>query len=134
MLKIFKNNNVRILILVIIVLISSFVLYYIFKNKSSTIDKFTSITNNTNTIYYFYSDWCPYCNEFSNEWKQYKNKIAQNNININIIEVNNCQNSELCAKYNIEGFPTLIFQLENDFIKYNNSYTADELYTFTLNL
>lgn len=133
MLKIFKNNKFRISIFVIIILlISSFVLYYIFKNKFSKIDKFTAINNNT--LYYFYSTWCPYCNEFSKEWEQYKNKIAQNNININIIEVNNCENNELCTKYNIEGFPTLIFQLENNFIKYNNSYTADELYTFTLNL
>ena len=57
---------------------------------------------------YFGTSWCPYCKQLESETftnQDVQNKIAENFIPV---KVDGDVNPELCSKYNVLGFPTII--------------------------
>ena len=63
------------------------------------------------TLYYFYTNWCPYCKkarpiieEFK---KQIENKTFNNNNRVVVKEIDCDKDTELAEKFNVEGYPTI---------------------------
>ena len=63
------------------------------------------------TLYYFYTNWCPYCkkarpviDEFKSE---IENKTFNNNNRVIVREVDCETDSETADKFKIEGYPTI---------------------------
>ena len=63
------------------------------------------------TLYYFYTNWCPYCKkarpiieEFK---KQIENKTFNNNNRVIVKEIDCDKDTELAEKFNVEGYPTI---------------------------
>ena len=57
---------------------------------------------------YFGTSWCPYCKQLESETftnQDVQKKIAENFIPV---KVDGDVNPELCSKYNVMGFPTII--------------------------
>ena len=71
-----------------------------------------NILQNTNNIILFYADWCGHCIEF----KDYYTKVVRaSRINkdikfykMNCSDMEDKFTSELCKKYDVSGYPTII--------------------------
>lgn len=78
---------------------------------------------------YFKASWCPYCKQLESE--TFKNQDVQNKIAENYIpvKIDGDTNPELCSKYNVLGFPTIVIIDSNEeklnFIE--GFYTSTEL-------
>jgi thiol-disulfide isomerase/thioredoxin len=75
-------------------------------------------------IYYFYTDWCPYCKKSYPEWSAFKNYINKNLIydlcyNIIFKEIDCDEEPAIANRFNVEAYPTIKI-LHNDTI-----YTYD---------
>ena len=105
----------------ILILIFFIILIHIFLNnfllKSYNNKNYKNNKNNKIIIYYFYAEWCTHCKYYTPIFKEFKNKIKNDeNIEVDIFEIdaeNENINKELYDKYNIEGFPTTIIIKNN---------------------
>ena len=66
-----------------------------------------SSQKNVETIYYFFSDDCHFCDEFKPEWEKIKDYYKNN---INCIKYYGREYPELKKKYKVDGYPTIIFE------------------------
>ena len=100
------------------------ILLFIFIINSST----TIISNDINNkdkiiIYYFYADWCSYCQKFKPEFEIFI-KLINNDNDIIIKTINDCDNKELCNKFNITGFPSIIINYNNTNYVYTHRHST----------
>ena len=124
----------------IIIIILVLILFYIMiknKNKNKKMkNNFKNKINNNNNIkiYYFYAEWCPHCKNFKTEWDKFV-KLCNNDIynNIIITTINNCDNKELCEKFNITGYPSIVIEYKNSILQCDKR-NGDEIYNYILNI
>jgi thiol-disulfide isomerase/thioredoxin len=85
------------------------------------------------SIYNFNTDTCGYSVKFQPVWNQFTNSINNPNIKIYDIKCDNPKNNNLCNKFNIEGYPTVIKEdhITNNIQYYNGPRTLDGLMNFT---
>lgn len=114
--------------LVIIVLV--LIILFLLMRPSESIDCFTN--SNPMTVYYFYMENCQYCVAFQQEWNKFKQSCAAKGIITK--EIKNCNDQNLCNKYNITGFPTIIINYKGSDYIYKNNRTAQDLLTFCVQL
>jgi len=131
-------ENINNIIFIIIILILFYIIYNIFFIKSSEQQQCNNIDNFTNmdniNIYNFSSTTCGYCKQFQPTWDEFTKSIKDyKNINTLDIKCDKKENQELCNKYNIPGYPTVIIEKNNTIIEYNGPRTVDGLYN-SLNL
>ena len=76
--------------------------------------------NSETTVYNFNTSWCRYSREFEPEWNAFVNSL-KNSDNIKAIDVkcDNDQNKELCKKYDIPGYPSVVIESKNNVELYN---------------
>ena len=104
--------------------------------KQQTLDKTHNKQNNQQyniKIYNFYADWCGYSIQFKPIWNKFENKIKLNMNKYNIIDIRGIEESdctEMCNKYNIQGFPTIIFDINGKSIIYQGKRTVESLELF----
>lgn len=85
----------------------------------------------------FYADWCGHCKNFMPTWDEVSNELNQDGNN-KMIKVNlgdkNTQNEEIMEKYNVSGFPTIVFvdntQTSQVLEVYEDDRTKDKLTSF----
>ncbi|KAF8624254.1 hypothetical protein AX15_005967 [Amanita polypyramis BW_CC] len=77
----------------------------------------------------FYAPWCGHCKKLAPTWAQLA-KATQNG-HVNVAEVNCDDHSKLCQKYNIEGYPTLVY-FGNDMktTEYKSGRKLDQFISF----
>lgn len=68
---------------------------------------------NTNKVYIFVADWCPFCREAKQAIFQLVEKFADNG-NIILLEDSSAEFREIAPKFNVGGFPTFLSVDEND--------------------
>jgi thiol-disulfide isomerase/thioredoxin len=86
-------------------------------------------------VYNFNTEWCGYSRKFQPIWEDFADNV-KNNMNIKAIDVkcDNDQNKDLCNKYNIQGFPTVIIVKNNQPHEYSGNRTVDDLINTINNL
>jgi thiol-disulfide isomerase/thioredoxin len=84
------------------------------------------------TIYNFNTISCKYSILFQPIWDQFTDNVKDPNIKIIDVKCDNNKNIELCNKFNIEGYPTVVKEdnLTNSFVIYNGPRTLDGLMNF----
>ena len=84
-------------------------------------------------LYYFYTEWCPYCKESRPIWNKFKDKMKNKYVKdkrINFIEVDCEKNKNLAEKYDIKGYPTIKMINGNKVIEYDAKTNIDTLHQF----
>ena len=94
-------------------------------------EKFNNIVNDDTVIYNFNTLWCGYSIRFQPIWNEFALNNT-NNKNIKIIDVkcDDQRNEQLCSKYSIEGYPSVIMVKNNVVTNYNGPRTVDDLQKF----
>jgi len=122
-----KNNSLKNLIVLIFWIFLIFLfLNELFTNTNQAGETFKN--TKTITIYNFNTTWCGHSIHFQPIWDKFVTSVADNN---NIVAIDaKCDTNKydnLVKKYNIEGFPTVIIDNGNTFIKYNGERTVNGL-------
>lgn len=79
-------------------------------------------STNMAEVYYFYTDWCPYCKKAQPIWEKIKNQYSEKTLNGKILyfkEVNCEKEEKIADQFNIEGYPTIKLVKGNEIIDYD---------------
>eukprot|EP00388_Colpodella_angusta_P039015 GDKK01046177.1.p1 GENE.GDKK01046177.1~~GDKK01046177.1.p1 ORF type:complete len:185 (+),score=38.84 GDKK01046177.1:24-578(+) len=79
----------------------------------------------------FYAPWCGHCKKLAPTWDTLSEKVESEDVPINIVSVDCTKHRDVCLKFEVKGYPTLI-AFENGAIKekYNKARTLDALLSF----
>ena len=91
--------------------------------------------NDSATLYYFYTEWCPHCKKASPIIKQLQDYIASKGGNIKGVKINiemvDCdKDSKTADKYDVEGYPTIKLVHGSKIIEYEAKPQLDTLKQF----
>ena len=75
-----------------------------------------SILENIKTkVYNFNTSWCKYSIDFQTEWNTFTNSIKTlDSIKAIDVKCDNDKNKDLCQKFNISTYPTVIIESDNN--------------------
>lgn len=119
---------ILVLFLAAIFIITAIYVYknYISKGRKSQSANQSSVPSNENKtveLYFFSTEWCPYCKKTKPEWEQLKKNYSENNVingyKLNFIEVDCDANPELADKFKVEGYPTIKLVKGNQIIEFD---------------
>lgn len=140
-LKNFVNKNFTfILVIMVIAFIVSIIIFYqaakfVFKRRK-VVEKYGNAIENK--VLMFHVDWCPHCKKALPEWNLFKSEYNNKTIDskkISVVEYDltnssDPNNKKLIEKYNIEGYPTVIFDKGGEFVELDVKVTKDNLVDF----
>jgi len=92
--------------------------------------------NKNSTLKLFYVDWCGHCRNFKPIFEgELSDAVKSESIPCNLQLVNCEENPDEARKYNIRGYPTMIFENENnDIIEYQGERTSNSIVNFLKNM
>ncbi len=140
--KLKKKNN---LIMLLVVLVGLSAAYFSWKKYGlSKLNKLNGKvkhspnkeiikSDETATIYYFYTEWCPYCKKARPEWDKFKDVYSKETINgykLEFKEIDCDKDEETASKFKIEGYPTIKLIKDGKIIEYDAKPKFETLETF----
>ena len=136
-----KKNPVKYGTIVIVVVIFILVSIYFYNNYIKPLINRTYVSNKEYiksgppdevTIFFFYTEWCPYCKKAKPEWNAFKEKVENTHYNQTIIfrEIDCDQEAKLAEKYNVEGYPTIKLVWKEDIYEYDAKPDRQHLVDF----
>ena len=75
----------------------------------------------------FYAPWCGHCKKMQPEFEETARALKHE---VNVAEVDVTQNRQLGSRFDIKGFPTLLFLRQGKVIKYQGARTATAMTEF----
>ena len=77
----------------------------------------------------FYVDWCGYCKNFKPVFdRQLPSVLERENIQVNLQAIDCESDPDAARKYQVKGYPTLIFESQNnDIVEYQGERSADAI-------
>ena len=133
------NKNVMLILLVSAILIGVAVYVYINYIQPRLNPKYVENKeilqqeNNEAELYYFYTNWCPYCKKAKPEWEQLKNEFENKPINGTIVyfrEIDCEKDEETANQFNVEGYPTIKLVTNGKIIEYDAKPNYETLVEF----
>ena len=91
------------------------------------------IDNNNTLIYNFNTKWCGYSLKFQPTWDKFTENNKNPNIKIIDVKCDKAENDDLCNRYPVEGFPTVLKVKGNTVIPYNGPRSLEGLQEFSQN-
>lgn len=80
----------------------------------------------------FYAPWCGHCKRLSPVWDQLAEKLADEHedLGINIAKIDLTKNKETQKRFDIKGYPTLLYFANRKIFKYTQKRDLDPLIEF----
>lgn len=85
------------------------------------------------TIYNFNTSWCGYSVKFQPTWDEFAEANRNSNIQVVDVKCDKPENEDLCNRYPVEGFPTVLKVKDNVVIPYEGPRTLEGLQYFAEN-
>ena len=131
-----KINNIIFIIIVFIILYIIYNIFFNNVNNTCTLDTFNNIEQLNNiehfdniTIYNFSSTTCGYCKQFQPTWNEFTKSIKDyKNVTALDIKCDKSENNNICNKYNIPGYPTVLINTNDNIIIYDGPRSVDGLH------
>ena len=105
--------------------------YIMYKNKyiQAKMNIMTGGNGDQNEMMLFKANWCGHCKTFLPTWE----KISKDsNLNVNFKTFDSEQDKKIIEQYNIQGFPTIMYKVDNTLIEYNGNRDANSIKEFIL--
>jgi len=143
--KYIVQNKTSIIIVLAIVSLFLSISYFVYVNNIIPLinrdyvanqEFITSSTNKKDVvIYFFYTEWCPYCKKALPEWNNFKTFVESSpkyDLSYNIIfrEVDCEKTSGLADRYKVEGYPTIKLLYNDDVYNYDAKPNESNLLDF----
>ena len=103
------------------------------KGKGKNDSKQIKSTENEATIYYFYTEWCPYCKKAKPEWDKFESLYKDKPVNGYklMFKSINCDEDEATAsQFKVESYPTIKLVKDGSIIEYDAKPNFDTLKVF----
>lgn len=136
-----SSLNTPVIILLVTVCIISILLYINSdeKQESFSTSSEPDINNNppskldgrNSELALYYTTWCGYSKAFAPEWQNLKEYVKTSVINLKLTEHDCDKEADLCEKYNVPGFPTIILHTTSGkSIHYSGDRTIEGILNF----
>jgi thiol-disulfide isomerase/thioredoxin len=103
------------------------ILFFIFFLNFNSKEKYTEKTNKQ-TIYNFNTTWCKYSRDFQPIWDQFEKENKNENLEIKDVKCDD--ENELCNKYPVRGYPTVILDTNGSVKEFSGKRTIEALTNF----
>jgi protein disulfide-isomerase A1 len=98
---------------------------------NDTDDKETFKNSKNVKVYNFNTSWCGWSVKFQPEWKKLedtvKNDMSLDNIQAFDIKCDNPENEAKCKEFEVQGFPTVIIEVDGKRGVYNGPRESDKI-------
>ena len=129
-----KNLNQKEVIIVFLIIIILVMLYYKLSTsrKSQNVKSITNFSNTDKTpkIINFNASWCYWSQKLQPIWDSFALNMKGKDIDVIDMKCDDDKNTELCNRYEIEGYPTIKLISGNSVIDFTADRTLDELMKF----
>lgn len=113
-----ENLTIAIIIVLILVL-----LFWFTKSQTTNEEGFDTLPNK---LVLFYVPWCGYCKKFMPTWE----KLPKTNLPVHFKMVNCEKEKDLCKRYQIKSYPTLILIKPNEIIPFKGDRSFENITAF----
>jgi len=94
-------------------------------------EKIVRFKDNEKTIYNFNTAWCGYSVRFQSIWDEFSKIVANTNVNAIDVKCEKPENKELCGKYKVPGYPSVVLVTSDDeVVNYEGPRTVEALLAF----
>lgn len=125
-----------------------FFFFTVYKSENTNIVSSTSIKtpvkegfakdNGKIKVYNFNTSWCGYSVRFQPEWNKFEEEVKSKNNLSNVeaydIKCDNDKNKQMCADYDVPGFPTVVIEKDGKRMQYDGPRKADAIVEAIQNL
>ena len=132
-----KSLYTPIILSVVVLFIIIYVTHIMYKSYKVANESFNDQEVKDAELYFFFANWCPHCKTAKPEMEKVKNNFHQRTINGYTIKVkyvdcsNDSQESKmLLSKYNVQGYPTVIMNVDDEVVEYDNKVTFSNIESF----
>lgn len=87
----------------------------------------SKISDDKLKVYNFNTLWCGYSRQFQPNWDKFADMNDDSDVEIVDVKCDNEINKELCTKYSIPGFPTVLFVKGDKVGEYSGDRSVDDL-------
>ncbi|MES1909766.1 MAG: hypothetical protein MHM6MM_002460 [Cercozoa sp. M6MM] len=77
----------------------------------------------------FYAPWCGHCKHLAPTWEEFA-KEKSDELKVNVAKVDCTSNRATCKRFNVRGYPTLVFMKEGVMYKYQGQRSIDAFSKF----
>ena len=139
-------KSTKFIVSIILVVLFIVVAVYVYRNYLSNIitpkyvankefipESEVAKQNKQADLYFFYTNWCPYCKKALPEWNKLKEKLENGTIKdykVKFYEIDCEKNKELAEQQKIEGYPTIKLMVNGQTIEYDAKPNYDTLMQF----
>nr|CAB3267397.1 thioredoxin domain-containing protein 5 [Phallusia mammillata] len=86
------------------------------------------------TFIKFYAPWCGFCKRLAPIWDKLSYETFPGSLNVEIAKVDCTGNGDLCQKYEVQGYPTLLLFKDGEKIsKFTGSRNLEDMKDFVIN-
>lgn len=98
-----------------------------FSEENKTEKEINVKKNNKIKVYNFNTLWCGYSRQFQPNWDKFADINDDSEVEIKDVKCDNQTNKELCGKYSIPGFPTVLFVKGDKIAEYSGDRSVEDL-------